>query len=417
MADIHDARWAELLDEFGGDRVRGLFRELMRRALQELIDAELTETIGAAPHERTETRTNYRNGSRRRMVSTPAGDVELRIPKVRVGSFFPSLLEPRRRVDRALWGVTIMTAYVTGTSTRKVDDLVKALGCDTGVSKSTVSRICRQIDVEVDAFRRRPLDHTTFPYLWLDATYVKARKDHRVVSRAVVVATAVTAEGMREVLDVAVGDSEDEVFWTQFLRRLKRRGLSGVKLVISDAHEGLKKAIGTTLIGASWQRCRVHLMRNVIRRIPKAHTEMVAATVRTIFAQPDAAAARNQLRAVADTLRSRFTDVADLLDDTEADLIAYASFPRPHWRKIWSTNPLERLHREIKRRCDVVGIFPDDQAVIRLVGAVLAEQHDEWQVIDRRYLSEASMALIDHTDHNDPDKEVNTNHQHQLPAA
>ncbi len=235
MADVHDARLRELMElvaESGGDRVRGLFRELMRRALQELIDAELTAAIGAAPHERTETRTNRRNGSRRRVLSTPAGDVELKIPKVRVGSFFPSLLEPRRRVDRALWAV-IMTAYVTGTSTRKVDDLVRALGCDTGVSKSTVSRICAEIDVEVDAFRSRPLDHTTFPYLWLDATYIKARKDHRVVSPAVVVATAVTAEGMREVLDVAVGDSEDEVFWTQFLRRLKQRGLSGVRLVTS----------------------------------------------------------------------------------------------------------------------------------------------------------------------------------------
>ena len=232
-----------------------------------------------------------------------------------------------------------------------------------------------------------------------------------------VVATAVAATGYREVLDVSVGDSEDEVFWTEFLRRLRDRGLQGVRLVVSDAHSGLKRAITTTLAGASWQRCRVHLMRNLLARVPKAHTEMVAATVRTIFAQTDEPSARHQLRAVADTLQASHPTVADLLTDAEADVTAYASFPRAHWTKIWSTNPLERLHREIKRRCDVVGIFPDDTSVIRLVGAVLAEQHDEWQVTDRRYLSEASMALIDTTDHTDPTKEVTTSNQHQLPAA
>jgi putative transposase len=226
MAVDHDARLVELVEELGGDRVRGLFRELLQRALQDLIDTELTARIGAEPHERTATRTNRRNGTRARLLSTPAGDLELSIPKVRVGSFFPSLLEPRRRVDRALWAV-IMTAYVTGTSTRKVDDLVRALGVDSGISRSTVSRICSEIDLEVDAFRHRPLDHIAFPYLWLDATYLKARKDHRIVSRAVVVATAVSQDGNREVLDLGVGDSEDEVFWTQFLRRLRQRGLFG----------------------------------------------------------------------------------------------------------------------------------------------------------------------------------------------
>lgn len=226
MAGAHDARVVELVEELGGDRVRDLFRGLLQRALQELIDTELTARAGARPHERTETRTNRRNGSRSRVLSTPAGDVELAVPKVRVGSFFPSLLEPRRRVDRALWAV-IMTAYVTGTSTRKVDDLVRALGIDSGISKSTVSRSCSELDTEVAAFRDRRLDHTTFPYLWLDATYLKARKNHRVLSRAVVVATAVAATGYREVLDVAVGDSEDEVFWTEFLRRLRHRGLRG----------------------------------------------------------------------------------------------------------------------------------------------------------------------------------------------
>lgn len=416
MAEVHDGRLLELVGELGGEPVRDLFRDLLERSLQELIDAELTGAIGAEPHERTDSRTNQRNGGRPRMLSTPAGDVELRLPKVRTGSFFPSLLEPRRRVDRALWAV-IATAYVTGTSTRKVDDLVRALGVDSGVSKSTVSRICSQIDVEVDAFRSRRLDHVGFPYLWLDATYLKARKDHRIVARAVVVATAVAADGNREVLDVAVGDSEDEVFWVEFLRRLRDRGLHGVRLVISDAHRGLRKAISRTLAGAAWQRCRVHLMRNLQALAPKAHAEMIGATVRTIFAQPDPASTRRQLRAVADTLRASHPQVASLLDEAETDVCAYASFPRAHWTKIWSTNPLERLHREIKRRCDVVGIFPDDASVIRLVGAVLAEQHDEWQAGDRRYLSEASMALIDQDDQTDNTKEVTAHISHALPAA
>jgi putative transposase len=411
MADRHDARLVELVTELGSDEVRFLFRDLVQKALQELIDAELSEAIGAKPHERTETRTNQRNGARTRVLSTPAGDVELRIPKVREGAFFPSLLEPRRRVDRALWAV-IMTAYVTGTSTRKVDDLVKALGVDSGISKSTVSRICGQLDEEVAAFRDRSLDHIEFPYVFLDATYLNGRKQHRVVSRAVVVATGIAADGNREVLDLDVGDTEDEVFWTSFLRRLRKRGLHGVKLVVSDAHTGLKAAIRKAFSGASWQRCRVHLMRNLLARVPKGHREMVAATIRTIFAQPDPAATGDQLRLVADMLQERHPAVSDLLLDAEPDVTAYAAFPHQHWKKIWSTNPLERLMREIKRRADVVGIFPDDASIIRLVGSVLAEQHDEWQVTDRRYLSEESMALIDTTSHNQLDKEVN-----QLPAA
>jgi len=413
MAQSHDARLAELVGELGGDEVRFLFRDLVEKALQELIDAELTQAIGAEPHERTETRTNRRNGSRPRVLSTPAGDVELRIPKVREGAFFPSLLEPRRRVDRALWAV-IMTAYVTGTSTRKVDDLVRALGVESGISRSTVSRICEQLDEEVAAFRDRALDHIEFPYVFVDATYLNGRKDHRVVSRAVVVATGVAADGNREVLDLDVGDTEDEVFWTTFLRRLRKRGLHGVVLVISDAHTGLKAAIRKTFSGAAWQRCRVHFMRNLLARVPKGHAEMVAATVRTVFAQPDPVSTRDQLRLVADMLRERHPAVSDLLLEAEADVIAYAGFPQPHWKKIWSTNPLERLMREIKRRADVVGIFPDDASILRLVGSVLAEQHDEWQVIDRRYLSEESMALIHTMSQDQTDKEVN---QHQLPAA
>lgn len=413
MADSHDARLAELVTELGGDDVRFLFRDLVQTALQELIDAELTEAIGARPHERTETRTNHRNGARSRVLSTPAGDVELRIPKVREGAFFPSLLEPRRRVDRALWAV-IMTAYVTGTSTRKVDDLVRALGVESGISKSTVSRICEGLDEEVAAFRDRSLDHIEFPYVFVDATYLNGRKDHRVVSRAVVVATGVASDGNREVLDLDVGDTEDEVFWTQFLRRLRSRGLRGVVLVISDAHTGLKTAIRKTMSGTSWQRCRVHFMRNLLARVPKGHAEMIAATVRTIFAQPDPRSTSDQLRLVADMLRERHSAVADLLIETEADVTAYVGFPHQHWKKIWSTNPLERLMREIKRRADVVGIFPDDQSILRLVGSVLSEQHDEWQVTDRRYLGEESMALIHNMHQDQHDKEVN---QHQLPAA
>ena len=377
-----------------------------RALLQELIDAELTSTIGAELHERTDSRSNHRNGARSRTLSTPAGDIELRIPKLRVGSFFPSLLEPRRRVDQALWTV-IMTAYITGTSTRKVDDLVRALGCESGVSKSTVSRICKGIDDEVTAFRTRPLDHIAMPYVYLDATYIKARNNHRIVSRAVVVATAVTADGNREVLGLDVGDSEDEVFWTAFLRTLRDRGLGGVKLVISDAHAGLKASIARVFTGATWQRCKVHLARNILATVNHAHKDMVAATVRTIYAQPDAEATRTQLHEVVGMLETRFPKAAEILSNAEADVTAYTAFPKPHWRKISTTNPLERINKEIKRRSNVVGIFPDDASVIRLVGAVLLEQHDDWAVAERRYLSEESMALIDQhlevtTSPNDP---------------
>ena len=412
MAHSDDAStYADLLARLGDDGTKELFRRLLEHALQDLVDNELTSQIGASRHERSESRSNYRNGGRSRLLSTPAGDVELRIPKVRVGSFFPSLLEPRRRVDKALWAV-IMTAYITGTSTRKVDDLVKALGCDSGVSKSTVSRICSEIDEQVAVFRTRALDHLAFPYVFVDATYVKARVNHHIVSRAVVVATGVAADGNREVLGLDVGDSEDEVFWTQFLRSLKDRGLDGVKLVISDAHAGLKAAISRVFQHSSWQRCRVHLMRNLLAVVPKSHKEMIAATIRTIFAQPDPDATRTQLRQVVSMLETRYPKAAELLSDAEHDVTAYAEFPRQHWRKIASTNPLERVHKEIKRRSNVVGIFPDDSSVIRLVGAVLAEQHDDWQTTDRRYLSEGSMNQI-----GQPPEEVTTTQTPELPAA
>ena len=394
MTHHDDARLDDLIAHLGAGDSRDLFRTLLQRGMQQLIDGELTASIGAELHERTESRTNQRNGARSRMLSTPAGDIELRIPKLRVGSFFPSLLEPRRRVDQALWAV-IMTAYVTGTSTRKVDDLVRALGCESGISKSTVSRICKGIDDEVAVFRSRSLGHVAMPYVYLDATYIKARNQHRIVGRAVVVATAVTINGNREVLGVDVGDSEDEVFWTAFLRSLRERGLTGVRLVISDAHAGLKAAITRVFAGATWQRCKVHLARNVLATVNHAHKDMVAAMVRTIHAQPDATSTRAQLHAVVDMLTERFPKAAEILTAAESDVTAYATFPRAHWRKISSTNPLERINKEIKRRSNVVGIFPDDASVIRLVGAVLLEQHDEWAVTERRYLSEESMANID----------------------
>jgi len=370
-----------------------VMRRLLLTMLQALIDAEATAQIGAAPHERTETRTTQRNGSRDKLVATTAGDLSVKIPKLRTGSFFPSLLAPRRRIDVALHAV-VMQAWVEGVSTRKVDDLVAALGVESGISKSEVSRICGQLDVEVAAWRTRPLDERAFPYVFLDATYCKARVNGRVVSRAVVIATGVSADGRREVLGVDVGDSENEVFWTGFLRGLRDRGLAGVQLVISDSHRGLTNAIDTVLAGAAWQRCRVHFMRNVLARVSKGQAEMVAAAIRTIFAQPTADTVREAVEHVALTLERQFPSVATLLRDAREEITAFADFPQAHWRKIWSTNPLERLNKEVKRRTDVVGIFPDDTALLRLASCVLIEAHDEWQVTDRRYLSEASMAML-----------------------
>jgi putative transposase len=401
---------SDLLDALRAGGNLDVMREAMQLVLQALIDLEAEQHIGAARYERSETRTTHRNGSRARLLSTKAGDVELAIPKLRQGSFYPSLLEPRRRIDRALWAV-IMEAFVHGVSTRKVDDVVTALGIDAGVSKSQVSRICAELDVAVGEFRERRLDHVEFPYLFLDATYVKAHHGAHVVSRAIVVATGVTSDGMREVLGLAVGDSEDTVFWTSFLRSLRARGLGGVQLVISDAHQGLRAAIDKVMLGAAWQRCRVHFLRNVLARVPKGSAEMVAAAIRTIFAQPDAAAVAEQLHSIADKLGRQFPDVATMLRDAQADLCAFAAFPHPHWRKIWSTNPLERVNKEIKRRTNVVGIFPNDAAVARLAGAVLLEVHDEWQIADRRYLSEASMALLTAIRDTDTGKENTDRHE------
>jgi putative transposase len=383
----------EVLDALKAADVGDRVRQAAETVYQALIEAELTETIGAALHERSEHRTNLRNGHRTRILSTTAGDLELRIPKLRTGSFFPSLLERRRRVDQALFAV-VMEAYLHGVSTRKVDDLVKALGADTGISKSEVSRICADLDQEVGAFRDRRLADQQFPYVFLDATYCKARVNHRVVSQAVVIATGVRADGWREVLGFAVGDSEDGAFWTAFLRSLKARGLGGVQLVISDAHTGLKQAISAVLLGAAWQRCRVHFLRNVLAQVPKGSSEMVAAAIRTIFAQPDAAHVREQLGVIAGMLGRQSVKVETMLRDAAEDLLAFTSFPAAHWKKIWSTNPLERLNKEVKRRTDVVGVFPNPEALLRLAGAVLVEAHDEWQATDRRYLGETTMALL-----------------------
>lgn len=378
-----------LKDTEVGDRIRVATEHLY----QELIDAEATAVIGAGPWQRTAERTAQRNGTRPRTLTTTAGDLDLRIPKLRTGSFFPSLLERRRRVDQALFAV-VMEAYLHGVSTRKVDDLVKALGADTGISRSEVSRICTGLDEEVAEFRDRSLTGAAFPYVFLDATYCKARVGRRVVSQAVVIATGVRADGHREVLGFDVGDSEDGAFWTAFLRSLKARGLHGVQLVVSDAHEGLKAAIGSVLLGAAWQRCRVHFMRNVLAAVPKGSAEMVAAAIRTVFAQPDPEHVSEQFEVIATMLARSHPKVEQMMHHAREDLLAFTAFPIPHWKKIWSTNPLERLNKEVKRRTDVVGVFPNPAALLRLAGAVLVEAHDEWAATDRRYLSEHSMAQL-----------------------
>jgi putative transposase len=387
---------SELLEAFRAGEGVDLIRESVRLVMQELIETEATQQIGADRYERTDSRVTDRNGSRPRLVATQAGDIELRIPKLRKGSFFPAILEPRRRIDQALYAV-VMEAYVNGVSTRAVDDLVTALGVESGISKSEVSRICAGLDEQVEAFRNRPLHHTTFPYVFLDATYLHVRRTGQVTSMAVVVATGVTGDGGREVLGVDVGDSEDEVFWRGFLRTLKQRGLSGVRLVISDQHAGLVAALARVFQGVGHQRCRVHFIRNLLALVPKSHKDMVAAVFRTIFAQPSAEAVSATWDSVRDQLTAAFPRIGPLMDEAKAEVLAFTAFPRSHWPKIWSTNPLERVNKEIKRRARVVGIFPNEPAVIRLVGAVLADIHDEWQVSDRRYLSEGSMAKINPT--------------------
>ena len=369
-------------------------REGVRVLAQAVMEAEVTELTGLPHGERDpERRLTRRNGYRDRRWDTRVGTVELAIPRVRDGSYFPSLLEPRRRAERALLAV-VQEAYVSGVSTRRVDDLVRALGIE-GISKSEVSRICAALDAEVEAFRTRPLADTAYPYLWLDATYLKVREGGRVVSMAALVAVGVALTGERRVLglELAAGNDEGSA-WPAFIRGLVERGLRGVRLVISDDHRGLVKAVHEQLLGSAWQRCRVHFTRNAQDLVPRSARSMVASAIRLVFEQPDERAARSQVDAVLDGLRPRFAAVADLLADAEPDLLAHFSFPETHRSRIRSTNPLERLNKEIKRRSGVVGIFPNRASVIRLVGMILAEQDDEWQD-GRRYFRPETMAAID----------------------
>jgi len=366
-------------------------RDMISFAAERLMALEVDALCGAGHGERSAERTGHRNGYRDRTWETRAGAIDLRIPKLRRGSYLPCFLEPRRTAEKALVAV-IQEAYIQGISTRSVDDLVKAMGM-TGISKSQVSRLCEEIDERVRAFLDRPLEGD-WPYLWLDATYIKTRKAGRIVPVAAIVAVAANTKGRREVLGLAIGPSEAETFWTDFLRSLTHRGLRGVKLVVSDAHEGLKAAAAKVL-AATWQRCRVHFMRNALAHVTKGQREMVAAAIRTAFVQENFDAAVSQWRQVADGLRQRFPDLAKCMDEAEQDVLAFMTFPKDHWTKIHSTNPLERLNKEIKRRTNVVGIFPNEAAIIRLVGAILSEQNDEWAVC-RRYMTLETLAQVSH---------------------
>jgi putative transposase len=369
-----------------------LVREMLAFAAERIMEAEVEVLTGAAKGARTALRENHRNGYRERDWDTRAGRVELAIPKLRKGSYFPSFLEPRRTAEKALVAV-IQEAYVHGVSTRAVDDLVKAMGAG-GMSKSQVSRLCAEIDVRVNAFLSRPLEGA-WPYLWLDATYLKVRDGGRIVSRAGIVAVAVNEDGKREVLGIATGLSEAEAFWTDFLRSLADRGLRGVKLVIADDHKGLRAA-ARRVFDATHQRCRVHWMRNALAHAPAKQRAAVAAMLRTIFAQETRADAIAQWNVVADALREKQPRLGALMDASREDVLAYMDFPREHWPQIASTNPLERVNREIKRRADVVGIFPNDEAIVRLVGALMLETNDEWAVA-RRYMSLETLARVTDT--------------------
>jgi len=370
-----------------------LVREMLAFAAERIMDAEVESVTGAAKGARTALRETQRNGYRERDWDTRAGRIELAIPKLRKGSYFPSFLEPRRTAEKALVAV-IQEAYVHGISTRSVDDLVKAMGAG-GISKSQVSRLCAEIDVRVNAFLARPLEGA-WPYLWLDATYIKVRDGGRIVSRAVIVAVAVNEDGKREVLGVTTGPSEAETFWTDFLRSLADRGLRGVKLVVADDHKGLRAA-ARRVFDATHQRCRVHWMRNALAHAPTKSRTAVAAMLKTIFAQETKAEALTQWGVVADALREKQPKLGALMDASREDVLAYMDFPKEHWAQIASTNPLERVNREIKRRSDVVGIFPNDASVVRLVGALMLETNDEWAVA-RRYMSLETLARVMNTD-------------------
>lgn len=381
-------RLAWLRKVVAGDDV-DLMREMLKVFAEELMGAEADSICGAGYGQRSDERVNRRNGYRERDLDTRVGTIALSVPKLREGSYHPDwLLENRRRAERALVAV-IAECYVRGVSTRRVDGLVKTLGIE-GISKSQVSRLARSLDEEVAAFRSRPLDGESYPYLWVDALAIRVREGGRVVKVCCVVATGVNAEGRREIVGLDTFTEETGAAWTAFLRDLVARGLSGVRLVVSDSHAGLISAIEATLPGAAWQRCRTHFMRNVLCRVPRSAQPFVATLIRTIFAQPGPDEVASQLARVVEQLEARFPDVAVMLEEAAADITAFSTFPIAHWRQIWSNNPQERLNREIRRRGDVVGIFPNRESVIRLVGAVLSEQHDEWQVA-RRYMSAESL--------------------------
>ena len=365
-----------------------LLREMIGFTAQRLMALEVEGLTGAAPGERSPDRINQRNGYRDRVWETRAGTVELHIPKLRKGSYFPAFLEPRRMAEKALTAV-IQEAYVQGVSTRSVDDLVKAMGMS-GISKSQVSRLCEEIDGKVKAFLERPIEGD-WPYIWIDATYLKVRRGGRIVSVAAIIAVGVNSDGRREVLGMEIGTSEAEPIWTEFLRQLTRRGLRGVNLVVSDAHEGIKAAV-TKVLCATWQRCRVHFMRNALAHAGKSGRRVVSAFIGTAFAQETAEAASTQWRAVADQIRPKVPKLATIMDEAEHDVLAYMSFPKEHRTKLHSTNPIERLNGEIKRRTDVVGIFPNEEAISRLVGALLLEQNDEWAVQRGRYMTLETIA-------------------------
>ncbi len=373
------------LIEKGSDN--DLLREMMTFVANRMMDLDVESLTGAGYNERSVHRSNQRNGYRERDWHTRAGTIPVAIPKLRKGSYFPSFLEPRRTSEKALVAV-IQEAYVQGISTRSVDDLVKAMGM-TGISKSQVSRLCEEIDGRVKTFLERPIEGA-WPYLWIDATYIKVREGGRIVSVAVIIAVAVNTDGRREVLGMAIGPSEAEPFWTKFLRSLSARGLRGVKLVVSDAHEGLKAA-AKKVFGASWQRCRVHFRRNAMAHVGAKQRPMVSAAISTAFAQETREAAHAEWRAVSDRLRERFPKLSKLMDEAEHDVLAYMAFPKEHWTQIHSTNPIERLNREVKRRTNVVAIFPNEDAIERLVGALLLEQNDEWAVC-RRYMTLETLA-------------------------